>query len=134
MKRVRFVAVVLALAVCSGALAAQPQVNGLAKWIPAESLLFAGYDGNNAAARQTALSKIFAEPEVKALLDGPLAAFGKHISAEAVKKGDLDVTIDTAGASVTAATPDGLVHTPISSLDIQFDELFVYLEHAQHER
>jgi|GEM_PF-874131 len=78
---------VVALAASTAHGADKAPVNGLAKWVPAESILFIAYDGRNPASRKTALHDIRNEPEVKALLDGPLAALGKLIADEAAMKG-----------------------------------------------
>ncbi|MFH1732070.1 MAG: hypothetical protein ABIF82_10535 [Planctomycetota bacterium] len=96
-KCVKSLAFVLAAAVlASGAVAAaadEAPVNALARWIPAESLLFIGYDGSNPAAKKTALYELLQDPEMKALLDGPLAALKNVISAEALKKGELGTDV-----------------------------------------
>ena len=83
----------IALAGFVGCAAEQASVNGLAKWIPTDSVLFIAYDGQNEASRKTALHDIRNEPEVKALLDGPLAALGKFIADEAAKKGMPDTNV-----------------------------------------
>ena len=95
MRRLLGVAVVvLALVVGGSAMGAEKApVNSLAKWVPAESLLFIAYDGSNPAAKQTALHDILDEPEMKALLDGPMAALKKLVSKEALKKGELDTDV-----------------------------------------
>ena len=103
-----FVFVLAAAVLVSGAVAAAADkvpVNALAKWIPAESLLFIGYDGSNPAAKRTALYELLREPEMKALLDGPLAALKKLIATEALKKGELgtDVLVPLLNTKIGAA-------------------------------
>jgi len=95
MRKLLSVAVVALALVVGGSATGSDKapVNALAKWIPAESLLFIGYDGSNPAAKKTALYGLLREPEMKALLDGPLAALKKLISAEALKKGDLGTDV-----------------------------------------
>ncbi len=91
------VAGALCLTVLAGsAIAAEPaaqRVNAIAKWVPAGSPIFIGWDGSNPAIAKTALSKILQEPEVEDLLKGPLAAMKKLIAAEALKKGELDTDV-----------------------------------------
>ena len=65
----------------------------LAKWVPAQAMLFVGYDGDNPAAKRTALYELMNEPEMKALLDGPLASLKKFVSAQALRKGGLDADV-----------------------------------------
>ena len=66
------------------------QTNGLAKLVPADSLLFLAYDGNNKACEATALYALLSEPDIKAVLDGPLAAVKTFISQAAAKQGQAD--------------------------------------------
>jgi len=66
------------------------EVNALAKSVPAETLLFASFDGKNPATAKTALLSLLNEPEVKALLEGPLAELQKFLAGEAVKQGGPD--------------------------------------------
>jgi prepilin-type processing-associated H-X9-DG protein len=84
---------VMSLALCMAALAPAAEVNALAKWVPADALLLVSFDGNNPAASKTALHDILNEPEIKAVLQGPLAALKKLIAAEAMKKGGPDLEI-----------------------------------------
>ncbi|MFW6158095.1 MAG: DUF3352 domain-containing protein [Planctomycetota bacterium] len=65
-------------------------VNPLAKWAPADSLFFVVFDGDNSAFRGTALAAILAEPEVKAVLAGPIQQFNEILGQEMLKKGGLD--------------------------------------------
>jgi prepilin-type processing-associated H-X9-DG protein len=66
---------------------AAAKVNSLARFVPADALLFLAYDGNNAACRKTALYEILTSPEMKEVFAGPLAALRKIAAKEAAKEG-----------------------------------------------
>jgi prepilin-type processing-associated H-X9-DG protein len=62
-------------------------VNGMARFVPADSLLFLSYDGNNAACRKTALYEMMTMPEMKAAFAGPLAEVRKFLARHALQEG-----------------------------------------------
>ncbi len=80
----------LALVILAAGCGREADVNPLAEWIPAESVLFVAYDGDNQAYEKTALHAILNEPEMKALLEGPLAGLQDFLSDQAKEQADLD--------------------------------------------
>ena len=76
-----------------GVAAAGDRVNALAKRVPAESLVFVAYDGNNPDCKKTALYKILAEPELKAVFEAPLAELRKLAAAKAKEHAGLDTDV-----------------------------------------